>query len=111
MITYCDKNRKGRAAVFTINANENEESHARTFQIVTANIPCNEQNCEHEKSLYIFDDQNGFFWVRECALVSSTFCPLVQHDKATDIRNAVIGQGLKSTLCNFHGLKMPYGPT
>ena len=104
LVTYSDSCNMGRAAVAGICNKEDEDSHILTFQIALANIPCNDENCSHPKELYLFNDQDGFFTFRPCALANPIF-PIIQHDKALDIRNAVMHQNLKSTLCNFHALK------
>ena len=83
---------------------EVENRHALTLQIVLANIPCGRVECQHERKLYIYNDNSGFFWQRECAFVES-ICPIIQHDKAQDIINTAIQLNLQSTLCNFHAFK------
>ena len=55
------------------------------------------------RTLHIFNDYNGHFWTRPCAF-DKQFAPIIQHDKARDMRNAVIHQRLETSLCNFHGL-------
>ncbi|KAG1705493.1 hypothetical protein GQR58_003871 [Nymphon striatum] len=79
------------------------QNHTLTLQFVLANVPCAKTDCPHTKDFYIFDDGNGFFTVRSCAL-SNSITPFIQHDKDIAIRKAVESLNLKSVICNFHTL-------
>ena len=65
-------------------------------------MPCS-LNCAHKRTLHIFIDGHGFFWTLACAL-EKHYSPIIQHDKARDMRYAVMHQKLEISLCNFHGL-------
>ena len=103
LLTYCDNQNAGRAAAVSICNTEDFQSQVLTLQIVLGNIPCNDDKCLHQKELYLFNDENGFFWLTPCSLLNP-FNPVLQHDKALDIRNAALYQLFHSSLCNYHGL-------
>ena len=87
---------------------EISEVHKMQLEITIANMPCHHSNCAHKKHLYIFNDNNGFFHlrIRPCTLkYGSVFQPIIQHDKAWDIKTACNDLILQSDLCNFHALQ------
>ncbi|KAK3864071.1 hypothetical protein Pcinc_030215 [Petrolisthes cinctipes] len=101
LITYGDETGKEQTAVVAICNREAEDTHNFIFQILAANMPCRDPNCEHPKMLYIYNDGNGFFWVRPCSM-SNGFRPLVQHESKVEIRNAVNHMFWHSSLYNYH---------
>ncbi|KAK6175289.1 hypothetical protein SNE40_013782 [Patella caerulea] len=102
--TFCDEMNTGRAAAFAICNRETQSAHALSLKLLLANVPCNDPNCDHPSELFIFDDMNGFFTIKPCAL-SHPFKPNIQHDKDSATRSAVDQIGLISILCNFHSLQ------
>ena len=106
ILTYCESANRGRIGMAAISNCEISKVHKMNLEITMANMPCRDSNCVHEQYLYIFDDNNGFFHLRPCTLLNgSTFQPVVQHDKAWDIKTACGDLSLNSDLCNFHTLK------
>ena len=104
-LTYCDLLGKGRVGAISISAYENEGSHTTCWQMVFANLPCDDTSCAHPQKLYIFNDKNGFFHIRPCGMGNSNmFNPSIQHVKAGHLLNATHHQNLPSIMCNFHGL-------
>ena len=101
-MTFCDNANKGRLGMVSISNKEDTTTHITNVQMVQANVKCSTQ-CTHNQKMYVFNDGDGFFRIRPCAM-ENQFKPLVQHDKARDMRNAVINQNLETSLCNFHGL-------
>ncbi|KAK6186404.1 hypothetical protein SNE40_008445 [Patella caerulea] len=102
--TFCDEMNTGRAAAFAICNRETQSAHALSLQLLLANVPCNDPNCDHPSELFIFDDMNGFFTIKPCSLLHP-FKPTIQHDKDSATRSAVDQIGLSSILCNFHSLQ------
>ena len=106
ILTYCDSANRGRIGMAAISNCGISKVHKMNLEITMANMPCCDSTCVHEQHLYIFDDNNGFFHLRPCTLLNgSTFQPVVQHDKAWDIKTACGDLSLNSDLCNFHALK------
>jgi hypothetical protein len=103
LVSFSDGENRGRTGAIGISNTENKESHCLNLQILFANIPCSNADCSHPQDLYIFNDLNGYFFIRPCA-VNEPICPTVQHDKSISIKSALISMGLKSALCNFHSL-------
>ena len=101
-MTFCDNANKGRLGMVSISNKEDTTTHITNVQMVQANVKCSTQ-CTHNQKMYVFNDGDGFFRIRPCAM-ENQFKPLVQHDEARDIRNAVIDQNLETSLCHFHGL-------
>ena len=89
ILTYCDSTNKGRIGMAAISNCKISEVHKIQLEITIANMPCHHSNCAHKKHLYIFYDNNGFFHLRPCTLkYGSVFQPIIQHDKAWDIKTA-----------------------
>ena len=93
--------KNGRILVAICNK-EDKTTHVTNVQMLQFNTPCS-TNCTHKNIARIFVDGNGRAWTKTCAL-EKQFTPIIQHDKARDMRNAVIHQNLESSLCNFYGL-------
>ena len=93
----------GLVLVWLLLITEISKVHKMNLEITMANMPCRDSNCVHEQYLYTFDDNNGFFHLRACTLLNgSMFQPVVQHDKAWDIKTACGDISLNSDLCNCH---------
>ena len=106
ILTYCDSTNKGMIGMAAISNCEISEVHKMQLEITIANMPCHHSNCAHKKHLYIFNDNNRFFHFRLCTLkYGSVFQPIIQHDKAWDIKTACNALILLSDLCNFHVLQ------
>ena len=103
-LTYADTEGWGRTGAISISNVETEQAHKLHLQVVFSNIPCKNKHCQHERQLFIFNDRCGFLWYRPCSAVNP-LKPMVQHDKALDIRQAVRSLSLSSNLCNFHALQ------
>ena len=85
---------------------EISEVHKMQLEIIIANMHCHHSNCAHKKHLYIFNDNNVFFHLRPCTFkYDLVFQPIIQHDKAWDIKTACNDLILQSDLCNFHALQ------
>ena len=91
-MTFCDNANKSRLGVVSISNKEDTTTHITNVQMVQANVKCSIQ-CTHNQKMYVFNDGDGSFRIRPCAM-ENQFKPLVQHDKARDMRNAVINQNL-----------------
>ncbi|XP_076064504.1 uncharacterized protein LOC143038820 [Oratosquilla oratoria] len=103
LVSFSDAENKGRAAAIGISNSDSEQSHCLNLQILFANIPCSNIQCSHPQDLYIFNDFNGYFFIRPCAF-HEPISPTVQHGKNTSIKSALVSMGLKSALCSFHSL-------
>ena len=105
-LTYCDAMNKGRVGAFTISNSETAETHLVSWQIILSNLKCSQNDCDHERKLYIFNDGNGFLRLRPCVLQNGPeHLPFIQHDKDASLLNASKGMKTKSSLCNFHALQ------
>ncbi|XP_063888567.1 uncharacterized protein LOC135115578 isoform X2 [Scylla paramamosain] len=103
-VTYYDQVGQEEVAVSAVCNRESEETYSLVFQMMAANIPCKDPTCSHPKVLRIYNDENGFFWVRPCSS-KVEFRPLVQHENKNELRNAVTHMLWFSSLYNFNTLE------
>ncbi|KAG0719279.1 hypothetical protein GWK47_000764 [Chionoecetes opilio] len=103
-VTYYDQAGQEEVAVSAVCNRETEDTYSLVFQMIAANIPCRNPSCTHPKVLHIYNDENGFFWVRPCSS-KAEFRPLVQHENKSELRNAVTFMLWFSSLYNFNTLE------
>lgn len=60
-----------------------------TLQVVRADIPCGNVSCPHPIQLMRFEDGNGFFNYRPCAVSNPLPLEAVMHDKVSHKANHV----------------------